>query len=152
MVIGVGAVVIALVGVGIAVKFATDAPPKPDLSKIEATARPKNDIPPPPEATSTGPLSQDIPVMKPGSLPKAGDPTNPSTADTNTTAPSQPAAQPVAAPPPPKPQPIAAAPVAAPPPRANTGAQAAPQPPQPPKPPKPPKGGSGGGIVRDSPF
>lgn len=153
MIIGVGAVLVALAGVGIAVKFAFgDAPPKDSTASQSGSqlgqARSKNDIPPPKdEPTAQGPLSQDIPVMKPGSLPKASDTDQPVPQPA-----AQPAAQPIAAQPvaPARPQPIAAAPVP-PQPRANAGAGGAGvQAPQPPKPPKPPKGG--GGIVRDSPF
>ncbi len=156
MIIGVGAVLVALAGVGIAVKFAFgDAPPK-DLTAAglgAGQARPKNDIPPPPkdDPATQGPLSQDIPVMKPGSLPKAGEPGG-----------DQPTAQPAQAPPPiqaapPKPQPIAAVPVPAPPRAGGNGGGAVaaqpPQPPPPPQPPKPPHAPKGsGGIVRDSPF
>ncbi len=153
MIIGIGAVLVALAGVGIAVKFAFgDAPPK-DLTAAGAAgvgtgqARPKNDIPPPPKDDPGAPLSQDIPVMKPGSLPKAGDPAG----DQPTAQAAQPAqpAQPAQAAQP-KPQPMAAVPVPAPPrPNANSGPVTAPVP-QPPKAPKAPKGS--GGIVRDSPF
>jgi hypothetical protein len=159
MIAGISAVLVALAGVGIAAKFAFGSDPPAPTSQTASqtgtgTVRPKNDIPPPAEPTSTGPLSQDIPVMKPGSLPKAdpgAQPADPAAAQPAQApvAQTQPAAQAVA-PPAPKPQPIAAVPVA-PPPRAT--------PPQPPQPPKAtggaakPKGGSGsGGIVRDSPF
>jgi hypothetical protein len=157
MIIGVAVAICAVIGVGVAIKFAMGgdqgSSTASDVGKqaTAAQAKSKNDIPPPSDEvaapSSTGPLTQDIPVAKPGTLPKATADQSPPPQTQAPTPPSRPAA--VAAAPPQPPQP----------PRAQTFTSHPASPPPAAAPAKPSSkgggnsgGGGNGGIVRDTPF